>query len=177
MNRSRRVVGNAAIRTCKKDCLLKSKYMSAPVSNTSGSPVIVEKTYGFPASTVWSALTDQKKMKQWYFDIKEFRPEVGFAFSFSGGTKEKSYTHDCVVTQVIPERKLAFSWRYRDYPGDSEVSFELFPEGQNTKVRVTHTGIGSFPGNDPNFAVESFSKGWEHIFGKSLAGFLAKVDG
>lgn len=29
-------------------------------------------------STVWKAITEKEWMKQWYFDLQEFKPEVGF---------------------------------------------------------------------------------------------------
>jgi uncharacterized protein YndB with AHSA1/START domain len=34
---------------------------------------------------VWLALTEKDLIKQWYFDLPEFRPEVGFIFEFTGG--------------------------------------------------------------------------------------------
>ena len=30
-------------------------------------------------------------MKQWYFDLAEFKPEVGFKFQFMGGTEDNQY--------------------------------------------------------------------------------------
>ena len=44
-------------------------------------PVIKEVLLNAPASKVWKAITDKNEMKQWYFDLAEFKPEVGFEFS------------------------------------------------------------------------------------------------
>jgi uncharacterized protein YndB with AHSA1/START domain len=33
--------------------------------------------------SVWKAITNAADMKQWYFDIPGFKPEVGFEFSFN----------------------------------------------------------------------------------------------
>jgi uncharacterized protein YndB with AHSA1/START domain len=135
--------------------------------------LIVERTLNAPVNKVWEALTDNEKMKQWYFKLDSFEPRVGFEFSFAGqGAKGEKYIHHCRITAVEPEKKLSYTWRYEDYPGDSEVSFELFPEGDKTLVRITHTGLETMPRNNPDFAAESFSKGWNYILGESLKKFV-----
>lgn len=135
-------------------------------------PFVIEQVYNAPIGRVWSALTDNDKMRQWYFQLEEFKPEVGFEFSFNGGSKEKQYVHLCRITAVEPQKKLAYTWRYQDYPGNSEVTFELFPEdGGKTRLRLTHAGLETFP-NEKDFALESFSKGWTYITGTSLKGFV-----
>lgn len=135
-------------------------------------PVVVERTYNASIEKVWNAITDKDAMKQWYFDLKEFRPEVGFEFQFEGGTKEKSYLHLCKVTEVIVGKKLTYSWRYDGYEGNSFVTWELFPEGNKTRVKLTHAGLETFPANNPDLAKENFVKGWTDILGESLQKFL-----
>jgi uncharacterized protein YndB with AHSA1/START domain len=134
-------------------------------------PFVIERTFPVPVSRVWKALTDPGEMKQWYFDIPRFRAEVGFAFQFSAGSAEKQYLHLCQVTAVIPDRQLAYSWRYQDHQGLSVVTFELFPRDGHTRLRLTHSGLESF-GGLPDFTPESFAQGWQYIIGTSLAGFL-----
>ena len=123
-------------------------------------PFVLERSFHAPADEVWQALTDKDKMKQWYFDLDDFKAEVGFEFQFSGGKDDKIYLHLCKITEVVPGEKLAYSWRYEGYPGYSVVSFELFPEGDTTRLKLTHDGLDSFPTSDPNFARESFAGGW-----------------
>ncbi len=135
-------------------------------------PFVIERTYSAPVDRVWQAITDRDKMKAWYFDIAAFKPEPGFEFQFYGGSEEKKYLHLCKITTAIPGKKLAYSWRYKDYPGNSIVSFELFAEGDKTRLKLTHEGLESFPAGNPDFAKESFSAGWNHIIGTSLKGFV-----
>ncbi len=136
-------------------------------------PVIVEKTLDAPADKVWQAITDKDEMKNWYFDLKEFRPEPGFEFRFMGGPSEdKQYLHICKITEVLPGRKLSHSWRYEGYDGISYVSFELFPEGDKTRLKLTHRGLESFPGSNPDLAKENFAAGWKEIIGSNLKNYL-----
>jgi uncharacterized protein YndB with AHSA1/START domain len=136
-------------------------------------PIVVEKTYNAPVQRVWQALTDKDKMKQWYFDIPDFKPEVGFEFQFYGqGAKGEQYLHLCKVTEVIPMKKLAHSWSYDGIEGNSDVIFELFPEGQKTRLKLTHRGLGTFPSDKPDFARSSFNQGWTEIIGSLLKKFV-----
>jgi uncharacterized protein YndB with AHSA1/START domain len=138
-------------------------------------PFVIERVYKAPVEKVWRALTDKNQMKQWYFDLAEFKPEVGFEFSFTGGKDDKTYLHLCKITEVIPPKKLAYSWRYEGFEGYSVVTFELFDEGSETRLKLTHSGLETFPEHNPDFASENFAEGWTAITGISLANFLEKV--
>jgi uncharacterized protein YndB with AHSA1/START domain len=135
-------------------------------------PFVIERVLNAPVEKVWHAITDRKSMKQWYFDIAEFKPEVGFEFQFDGSNEDKTYTHLCKIIEVVPNRKLKYSWRYKDYEGNSFVTFELFPEGDKTRVKLTHDGLETFP-PIADFRRGNFEMGWNEIIGKLLPDFLA----
>ncbi|HYM20335.1 MAG TPA: SRPBCC domain-containing protein [Candidatus Kapabacteria bacterium] len=134
-------------------------------------PVIVERTFDVPISKVWDAITQNDKLTCWYFELPEFRAEIGFEFHFSVVNGGKTYTHLCKVTSVILGKKISYTWRYENYPGSSEVTFELFPENNGTRLRLTHAGIESFP-DTKDFFRSNFEEGWKHIIGVSLRDFL-----
>lgn len=136
-------------------------------------PVIEEGVFDASAHDIWQALTDNEKMKKWYFDLTEFKAVKGFQFQFEGGTETHTYTHLCEITEVIPEKKLSHSWKYEGYDGNSIVTFELFPEGDKTRLRLTHEGLESFLPN-PDFAKENFKNGWKAIIGTNLKNYLEK---
>lgn len=137
-------------------------------------PIVIERVYNAPVDRIWKALTDRDQMKQWYFDLAAFRAEVGFEFSFEGGTEEHKYTHLCRVTEVQEGRKLQYSWRYQGYEGNSFVTFELFPEGDKTRLRLTHEGLETFPQSNPDFARKNFEMGWTEITGRMLKEFVER---
>lgn len=139
-------------------------------------PALVEKVYDASVERVWKAITDIDQMKQWYFDLDDFKPEIGFTFTFPGqGHKGAQYRHICTITEVIPFRKLQYSWEYKDLPGYSIVTFELFQEGGSTRLRLTHHGLETFPQDNADFAKESFIGGWTELITKLLSQFLEGV--
>jgi uncharacterized protein YndB with AHSA1/START domain len=138
----------------------------------STSPLVIEKKINAPASRIWKALTDKEQMKKWYFDVDDFRPELGFKFSFKGENEGRVFIHHCRVTEVVPEKKISYTWEYEDAPGSSHVTFELFDDNGSTTVRLTHAGLETFPADRPDYARENFVAGWEYIIGKSLKEFV-----
>lgn len=140
----------------------------------SNKKVIVERVFDADIELVWKAITEKEIMKQWYFELDDFKPEVGFQFRFPGqGHKGEQYIHICQITEVVPNKKIQYSWTYENIEGYSLVTFELFDiENRQTKLVLTHSGLESFPQDNPDFASESFNKGWNHIINISLKEFL-----
>lgn len=139
-------------------------------------PIIKEVMINAPAEAVWKAITDKDEMKQWYFDIVEFKAEPGFEFQFTGQNEAgtKKYVHLCEVKEVIPMQKLSYSWHYENSEGDSLVTFELFEENSATRVRLTHEGVETFAAYGPDFAKTNFIAGWNEIIGTLLKDYVEK---
>ncbi|MEP7195118.1 MAG: SRPBCC domain-containing protein [Saprospiraceae bacterium] len=136
-------------------------------------PYQLERIFNAKRADVWRALTEKDLMKQWYFDLAEFKAEVGFAFEFYGGKEGcEQYLHHCEILEVIPERKLTHSWSYNGYAGISYLTFELFDEGENTILKLTHEGLESFPTSNPDFEIHNFVAGWTQLINVSLKEFL-----
>ncbi|MEJ7738845.1 MAG: SRPBCC domain-containing protein [Chitinophagaceae bacterium] len=137
--------------------------------------IVLERLFDVPTKRVWKALTDSNEMKNWYFNLKSFKAQVGFQFQFRGGHDERiQYLHLCEITEVVPNKKLSYSWRYDGYPGVSFVTFELFDQGNKTLLKLTHSGIETFPIENPDFALHNFENGWNEILNKSLRNHLEK---
>ena len=136
-------------------------------------PFVIERTYNATIEKVWNAITNKDQMKQWYFDLAEFKPEVGFEFQFLAGTEEKKWLHVCKVTEVVKGEKITYSWRYDGYVGISYVTFELFSENNKTRLKLTHAGLESFPSDVVlEFKKENFVEGWTQLIGTSLKNFV-----
>jgi uncharacterized protein YndB with AHSA1/START domain len=137
-------------------------------------PFVIERTFSAPINTVWEALTDRDTMKEWYFDLAEFRAEPGFEFSFTGGGNNgETFIHLCRVTVADKPHRLAYTWRYEGFPGESLVTFELFPERGRTRLRLTHAGLDTFRGDlNPGLEASNFAAGWTSILDSSLKPYL-----
>lgn len=135
--------------------------------------VVIERTFDAPIAKVWKALTDVDQMREWYFDLKEFKPEVGFEFEFVIEHEGNRYHHLCRVTEVTSQKRIAYNWRYKGEPGNSLVSIELSPIGDKTRLKLTHTGIETFP-KTPAYARKNFEAGWTTIIGDELKKFVER---
>ena len=136
-------------------------------------PFELEQVYNNTIEQLWLALTDQVAMKTWYFpQLRRFEPIVGFEMKFE--VDNSPFKKHWQVTQVLPKRKLAHTWTYEGYPGNSEVIFELFPADDKTQLKLTHSGLGSFP-DDPHFARHRFEEGWKWIIRNKLKNYLEQA--
>ena len=135
-------------------------------------PIIVENTFPDTPGQLWRAITDPEEMKHWYFDLPGFRPEPGYTFSFVGGTDEHQYVHLCEVKESIPNVKLSYTWKYEGYDGTSLVTFTIYPEQQQTRLKLTHEGLDTFPESNPDLARSNFVAGWNEIIGTHLSEYF-----
>ena len=112
-------------------------------------------------------------MKLWYFNvIPDFEPTVGFETKFNIQVEDRNYMHLWKIIEVIPNKKIAYTWRFEEYPGESLVSFELIEQGDKTLIRVSNEGLESFPQDVPEFTEESCRAGWEFFIQGNLKEYL-----
>lgn len=136
-------------------------------------PVIVEETFAVLADIVWRAITDVDEMTRWFFDnIPSFKSEVGFKTQFTVRSGERAFRHLWEITEVLPMRKIVYSWKYEGYPGEASVLFELTPEGKSTRLKLTNIVLEDFPDDIPEFKRESCVAGWEYFIQGRLKEYL-----
>ena len=139
----------------------------------SSEPIIVEQVFDSTIQQVWEAITDPTQMRQWFFgQIVSFKAEVGFSTEFDVSFDGKRFIHQWKVTEVLPQRRIAYDWRYRGYPGDSRVTWELTSERHQSKLKLTVEGLETFPQDMPEFTRESCIQGWTYFIGERLKKYL-----
>lgn len=101
--------------------------------------------YAHAPEAVWEFLTDSEQMTKWLMK-NDFRPEVGHRFQFMAGPAPSidfNGTVDCTVLEVVPNRKLAYTWRPATLSGaepiNSTVTWTLTPHEGGTMLELLHT--------------------------------------
>ncbi len=136
-------------------------------------PVVVTATFEACKETVWDAITVLDQMHKWYFDnIPAFEPVVGFETEFNIENEGRNFLHLWRITEVIPGIKIAYGWKFKDYPGDSVVSFGLAEQNKKTTLKVTAEVLEDFPDHIPEFRRDSCVNGWEFFIQNRLKEFL-----
>ena len=94
---------------------------------------MIRKEIVLPATRddVWGALTDEDRLEDWFANDVELdlRPGGGASFRWSNGE-----TRTATVTEVDPERRLAFEW-----DDEGEVAFTLSDDVDGTRLTVVET--------------------------------------
>jgi len=145
-------------------------------TGSKNSAVALERTFNAPVEKVWKAITDIDQMKHWYFpQLENFKAEKGFKTEFNVHHEGKDWLHIWKITEVIQLKKISLEWKFGGYPGNSLLSFELFPQGNKTRLVLTHDGLETFiPEKHPGLAKENFIEGWTQFMDKGLKEFLEK---
>lgn len=129
-------------------------------------PIIIERIYSATVTKMWKALTGKDQLKDWFFEMDEFKVEKGFEFRFIA-YGETLYPHLCKIMEVIPDKKLSYDWRYEGWEGSSLVTFELSDEEGKARMKFTHDGLEAFS-YMPYFENKDYAEYFKVAWGKLL---------
>jgi uncharacterized protein YndB with AHSA1/START domain len=94
---------------------------------------MIRKEIVLPADRdeVWDALTDAARLEDWFANDVELdlRPGGGASFRWANGEERHA-----VVTEVEPERRLAFDWE-----DEGTVEFTLDDDAYGTRLVVVES--------------------------------------
>lgn len=139
-------------------------------------PIIVEATYPTSTQKVWFAITELNQLQKWFFpQIPQFKAKEGFETQFVVENEGRTFTHLWKIVEVVPLKKIKYNWRYKEWEGDSFVTFELFEEGDDTRLRLSTEVIADFPSDIPEFKRDSGVQGWEYFLQNSLQAYLNDI--
>jgi uncharacterized protein YndB with AHSA1/START domain len=123
-----------------------------------------------PREQVWRAITDSATLAEWMFP-NDFEPRIGHRFTFRvPGNPKMNFDGlvvRCEVLECEPPSRLVFSWSAGGPVENTQVSFQLEPDGEGTRILVEHSGFDiAQPWGEQAFAGAEF--GWAKMF-KQLA--------
>jgi len=123
-----------------------------------------------PVSRVWKHLTDPRKIAGWLME-NDFEPRTGKEFRMVCGD---SGTVRCKVLEIVPERKLVYSWAPAQVSVPTRVTITLEAEKNRTRLVLVHSGWDALPPSEQD-AVRPFDQGWdEHL--KTLVDQILKEE-
>jgi uncharacterized protein YndB with AHSA1/START domain len=151
--------------------------ISAPIERIAPDTIRLERTLDAPVETVWRYLTEAELRSRWFMGGTDATP---------GGEFDLLVDHDRLSDEVVPypESYASFKgsvWTEKvtrfepprlletTFQGgkNGNVTYELFPEGERTRLVLTHSGIISGTG------AHDFGSGWNShltVFQERLAG-------
>lgn len=123
-------------------------------------PIVKEVFIEAPTSVVFQFLTDAPKMIRWMGINAKIDPRPGGVYWLDPNGRDFICGE---YVEVIPDRRVVFTWGFEnpspDMPavpaGSTQVEIELEPEGNGTRVRLTHRQL-------PPEARDRHMLGWGH---------------
>ena len=156
-----------------------------PIEKTAPDTIRLERVLDAPIETVWRYLTEAELRGQWFAGGSDAQPDSEFELVFDHDNlsadevpypeayaKYKGAVNHEKVVRFEPKRVLAYTF---GEGRNGVATFELFPEGDKTRLVLTHSGIQSPTG------FLDFGTGWnshltvlqEKLAGRSVKDFWA----
>lgn len=121
-----------------------------------GFQVQFERVFAYNVETLWSALTDPKKLALWFTDIEmDFKEGGQIMIQFRDADKTKSYGK---ILRIIKPKVFEYTWE------EELATWELFPEGKSTRLVLTYSKL-------PDSYASSVAAGW-HVLLNQLETIL-----
>lgn len=134
-----------------------------------------EWLYPNTPAEVWECLTTPELIGKWLMQ-NDFKLELGAVFQFQAKPMPGwSGIVDCRVLEIVPQRKLSYTWVSGPTPGSDKISttvtWTLIPEKAGTRLILEHTGFTGFRAWMTSFLLGS---GWKSHIAKAFADLLPK---
>lgn len=141
-----------------------SAQIRVPVERTASDTIRLERLLDAPPETVWRHLTDGELRGRWFMGGTDATAVGPFDLlvdhdRLSDEPVPYPESYECFKGRVFHEQVLRFEpLRLLETTfqegGNGTVTYELFPEGEKTRLVLTHSGIVSPSG------FEDFGAGW-----------------
>jgi uncharacterized protein YndB with AHSA1/START domain len=159
-----------------------------PVEKTAPGTIRLERLLDAPVDLVWRYLTEGDLRAQWFAGGSDAVANGGLDLIFDHDNlsadevpypadyaKYKGAVNHEKVVRFEPKRVLAYTF---GEGRNGVATFELFPQGEKTRLVLTHSGIQSPTGD------QDFGAGWnshltvlqERLAGRSVPNFWALHD-
>ncbi len=149
--------------------------MTDQTMQTASREIVVDEVFPHRPEMIWATLVRPDLMARWLkMTPAGFEPVVGNRFTYTTSPAGAwDGTIRCEVTDVVPNRRLAYRWRggHADNIGygsllDTTVTLTLEPAEGGTRLRVVHSGF-ELPRNET--AYRSMSGGWTGVVARIRA--------
>jgi uncharacterized protein YndB with AHSA1/START domain len=109
-----------------------------------------------PIAKVWEHITDPQKIAGWLMP-NDFEPKAGKEFFMDCNEQGRI---SCVVKEIVPPHKLAYSFQSKVTQVETLVAITLAKEGRGTRLTLVHSGWDALPPEQQGIT-DLFGGGWD----------------
>jgi uncharacterized protein YndB with AHSA1/START domain len=125
---------------------------------------------------VWECLTTPELITKWLM-ANDFAPRVGHKFKFRSKPQPGwSGIVYCEVLEVVPNKRLSYSWKSGSSPEkinmSTIVTWTLTEQANGTKLNLVHDGFAGFRGY---MISKMMGKGWNSHIAKKFAETVEEI--
>ena len=143
--------------------------MTRPTAQCTADTIVAEVVIAAPQASVWAALTDGKLLGTWWGSADTYRASdwridlrVGGKWECQGIAVDGStFSTNGEFVTISPIDRLVMTWNTSwDPTPTTTIDYELSRDGNNTRLRLTHSG---FAGHETSR--DGHAQGWVRVLG------------
>lgn len=108
--------------------------------------VVFHRRYARPLEKVWAALTVPERISDWFATATVDRVAIGETMHLD--FKDENYRSLGRIVVMEPMKAFAWQWTELDGSKTSLVRWDLEPDGDGTRVTLTHSGLPAAEAKD-----------------------------
>lgn len=105
-------------------------------------PIVIERHIDASLDDTFALVTEPERLRRWEAISASVDLRVGGDYRFTMGP---GHIASGSFTEIDPGKRVVFTWGWLGSealpPGSSTVQIDLEPDGEGTKVRLTHSGL------------------------------------
>lgn len=118
---------------------------------------------------VWESLTNPDVLADWLMP-NDFIPEVGKRFTLVPDHPTPWSGHvECEVLQLLPMKRMVWSWKTEGMEEPTRVEFDLTPKAGGTELLFRHGGRAAEP------VAKGLNGGWPDMLNRLTAAVRRRV--
>lgn len=111
---------------------------------TEAQAIRIERHIAAPPEVVFAHLVDPDLTPKWLGVASTIEPRPGGDFSL---LSPNGMTATGAVREIVTDAKVSFTWGWEGHPGvppgSTLVEIELFPDGEGTRIVLTHRALAA----------------------------------
>jgi uncharacterized protein YndB with AHSA1/START domain len=119
-----------------------------------------------PPAKAWRHVTDRTALSRWLMPTDDFDARVGHTFTFRavvvGDVGDWDGIVHCTVREVVPERRVSWTWTSNALAVETLVTITLDDLGGRTRVTLEHSGWDGLP-PEKLWLIDEHDRGWAQL--------------
>ncbi|MCC5905060.1 MAG: SRPBCC domain-containing protein [Balneolaceae bacterium] len=124
--------------------------------------ILIQVVLSVSPKVAWNILTQNQYIAHWWGKHVQIEPKSLGTFHEEWNDGGKQLITSGTITSFNPPFVLSMTWRDKNWPGYTTVTFLLIDEDNSTRLHLIHSGWDTHPPHRQKKLMDAHTQGWRH---------------